>query len=127
MTDSYKREQLWNSVYNLYYYVYFDELMADELIRRWTWFDNIARISIAMSASGSAIAGWALWKQPTFKIVWALIAGLGVIIAILHTALGVSYHLRDRLECRAKVGRLRLEMQRFRARMIIDPEFPITP
>ncbi len=125
MTENYKRDQLWTAVYDLYYYVYFDELISDELIKSWTWFDNAARVGIALSASSSAIAGWALWKQPTFKTVWAVIAGVGVVIAIVHTALGVSHHLRDLFECRSKLLRFRLDLQRFRTRMVIDPEFSI--
>ena len=126
MAEGYKRYQLWVAAYDTYYYVYFDELLCDEFVTWWTRFDDLARVAIAISASSSAIAGWGFWKEPTYKSVWAAIAGFGVLIAIIHTALGVSYRLRDLTNCRNKLLRLRLDLQTFRMRMVIDPEFSTT-
>jgi hypothetical protein len=101
----------------------FRRLLCDTFLTWWTRFDDFSRVAIAVSASTSAIAGWALWKEPTFKTAWAVIAGFGVLVAIIHTALGVTYRLRDLSDCRNKLLRLRLDMQTYRMRMVIDPEF----
>jgi hypothetical protein len=93
--ENYRREQLWNAAYDLYYYVYFDELMSDALAGRWSRVDECAKGLLAVT---SAAASWALWQQSTFKPIWGIVAAVGALIAILHLTLGVTFRLRDFLK-----------------------------
>jgi hypothetical protein len=119
------RDQLWKAVWDTYYYVYFDEMLSDALVRRWTRIDDIVKIATAVTASGSAIAGWTLWNDPDLKYVWALLAGFGALCAIVHTALGVSYRLRDYADSKNRLVRLRIELDTFRISMAVNAEFPV--
>jgi len=118
--DLYKREQLWNAAYETYYYVYFDELLCDTLVSCWSKIDEWTRVALAVT---STIASWALWQQHHWREIWAIIAAIGALIAILHLTLGVTHRLKDLNECKNRLLRLRLEMQTFRMRMKIDPDF----
>ena len=119
------RDQLWKAAWNTYYFAYFDEMLTDALVRRWMRVDDLAKIATSITAAGSAIAGWTLWNQPNLKLVWALLAGFGAICAITHTALGVSYRLKDYTDNKNRLVRLRIELETFRIKMAVDPEFPV--
>jgi hypothetical protein len=125
MDDAYRRDQLWKAAYYTAYDVHFDELLSDALVKRWMLVDDIAKIAMAVSASGSAIAGWTLWSDPAFKPTWAIIAGFGAMAAIIHTTLGVVYRLRDHGETKNRLIRLRIELDTFRIRMAANPEFDV--
>lgn len=43
----------------------------------------------------------------------------------MHTALGVTYRLRDHAECKNRLIRLRIEIETFRMRMAVNSEFPV--
>lgn len=119
------RDQLWNAVYETYYPSHFEEIMAEELLNRWQWVDEITKVIVALTASGSALSGWALWSQPGFRILWAILAGAGAFIAILHLSLGVPRRLNDWGEIRSVFAALRVDLQTFRYRMKIAPQFSI--
>lgn len=119
------RDQVWKAAWNTYYYAYFDEMLADALVRRWMRIDDIVKIATAMTAAGSAIAGWTFWNQPNLKPVWAILAGFGAVCAIAHTALGVSYRLKDYTDSKNRLARLRIELETFRIKMAVDPQFSV--
>lgn len=123
--EAYRRDQLWKAAFDTYFEVYFDETLVDALINRWVKIDDVAKTAIAITASGSAVAGWTLWNNPGLKYIWASLAGFGVICAIAHNALGVTYRLRDYIDIKNRLVRLRIEVDTFRTRMAIDPEFPM--
>jgi hypothetical protein len=121
-TDNYRRDQLWIAAYDTYYYVYFDELVFDTLATRWSRIDEYAKGILAIT---SAATSWALWQQPAWREVWAVVAGVGALIAILHLTLGVTYRLRGLNDCKIRLIRLRHDFQTFRMRMRLKPEFPV--
>jgi hypothetical protein len=120
--DDYRRNRIWDVAYETYYYVYFEELLSDTLVRIWSRLDEFAKGILAVTSVAST---WAIWQQPTWKSAWAIVAGIGALIAILHLTLGVTHRLRDLVAARDKLLRLRLEMQTFRKRMEMQPNFPI--
>jgi hypothetical protein len=77
-SESYRRDRLWEAVFETYYDAYYEEILSGDLIDRWQSFDEFAKIVIALTASGSAVSGWALWTQPGFRAVWAVLAGLAL-------------------------------------------------
>jgi hypothetical protein len=122
MDDSYRRDQLWNAAYETYYYVYFDELLCDTLAGWWSRIDEYTKGVLAIT---SAAASWALWQRPTWNQIWAIVAAVGAVIAIMHLTLGVTHRLRSLNDSKNRLMRLRLEIQTFRMRMRLNPEFPI--
>ncbi len=119
------RDQLWNSSYRTYYASFFEELAADKMINRWQMIDEATRLLVALTASGSALSGWALWSEPKYRAIWAAIAGIGAILAIIHTTLGVPGRLKDWGDVKRTFANLRIQLETFHYRMAIDPQFDV--
>jgi hypothetical protein len=119
------RDELWEVTFRTYYDSYYHEILSGILINRWQKVDEITRVLVAVTASGSAVAGWALWQQNTFKVLWAGIAGVGAFLAITHAALGVPARLKDWGECKRHFAMLRIDFETYRSRMVLDPDFDL--
>jgi prophage DNA circulation protein len=122
VNEDYRHNQLWNAAYDLYYYVYFDELLSDALAGRWSRIDDFVKGVLAVT---SAAASWALWQKTTFKPVWGIVAAVGALIAILHLTFGVAFRVRDFLKSTSRLVRLRMDIQTFRTRMALNPGFAL--
>jgi len=92
------RDELWTATFDTYYDAYYEELLAAALVRRWQRVDAFTKVLVALTASGSAVAGWTLWSQPGFKTSWTFIAGIAALLSILHSTLNVAD--RVKAECR---------------------------
>jgi hypothetical protein len=119
------RDRLWDAAFETYYDSFYEGILADLLIDRWQFLDEAAKCTVALTATGSALAGWALWTEPGFRIVWVIVAGVSAILAILHAALGVAGRVRDWGEVRRYFATLRIDLETLRYRMEFDPEFPL--
>lgn len=123
--EDYQRDQLWRVSFETFYRVYYAESLTNSLINSWQRWDEVAKFVIAITATTSAVSGWALWNLPQFKIVWSIIAGLGAIFAILHTNLKVSDRLKDLIGVTQYLKGLCINLETFRYKMELDPNFPI--
>lgn len=119
------RDELWQKAFETDYDTYYEELLSAATLRRWIWVDTITKILVATTATGSAITGWALWSQPGFRETWLIVAGIAAILSIIHTTLGVAERVRLWENVGGAFFELRVQMEDFRIRMSIDPEFPI--
>lgn len=119
------RDELWNAAYNTYYDAFYEEIAAEKLINKWQMADEISKVIVAITASGSAMSGWALWNEPQFKYIWAIIAGIGAILALLHSTLGVSGRLKNWGDVKRWFATLRIDLETFRYRMSVNPDFAI--
>ncbi len=119
------RDEIWNSTFDTYYESYYGEVVAQRLARRWQLIDQVTKVLIAITASGSAVAGWTLWSEEGFKTLWVIIAGVVALLAIIHSAMSVADRLKDAGDVSHSFAALRIEVETFRYRMRIDPEFPI--
>ena len=119
------RDEIWNSTFDTYYESFYGEVVANRLARRWQLIDQITKVLVAITASGSAVAGWTLWSEEGFKILWVTIAGVAALLAIIHSAMSVADRLNDAGDVNRSFATLRIELETFRSRMRIDPEFPI--
>ena len=124
--DSYERDQIWYTAWKIYYDVYFQEILSEKIVLRWQRFDDISKLLIALTASTSALSGWALWNEPGFKIIWAVLAGFGAILAITHKSLNVSSKLADWGSSRSNFSSLRIDYEKFQNRMKFNPDFSVT-
>lgn len=119
------RNVIWNKSFDTYYESFYYETMADKLVDRWQIIDDITKILVAATASGSVISGWALWQTPDLKIVWIIIAGAGALLSIIHASLGVPSRLKDWEDVKRCFVTLKVALETFRHRMEIDPLFPV--
>jgi hypothetical protein len=117
------RDALWEATFRAYYDVYYSEIVANKLVTRWQIADDITKVLVAVTASTSAVAGWALWEQPEFKIIWTVIAGLGAFLSLTHAALSVTRRLKDWMETGNHFLSLRIELDTLRERMKLDTQF----
>ncbi len=120
-----KRDVIWEKIYDVYYDSYWVELLSDNVIRFWKNTDDITKVFVAITVSSSAVSGWALWNQPGFKYVWAILAGVSAILSIAHAALGVTGKVKDWTEINRQFTSLRLDLESSRDLMEINPDFPI--
>lgn len=119
------RDELWKACFETYYDTYFQEVVADGLINHWQRVDEVTRVLVAITASGSAVSGWALWTRSHFRGVWVLLAGAAALLAIVHAALGISDRLKYQGELKRRFSGLRTELETFRYRMCVDTNFPV--
>lgn len=116
-----RRDLLWNQIYESYYDVYYEEQLVAALLARWKWPNAVTRVLVALTASGSAVAGWALWEQEGFKWAWVSLAGSAAILSIVHNALAVHDSITNHESSHKDLGRVRFEFEKLRIRMIINP------
>ena len=119
------RDIIWERAFDTYYESFFYELVSDRVVNRWQITDDITKVLVALTASGSAISGWILWQDPNLKFVWASLAGFGSVLSIVHASLGVPSRLKDWQEISSSFTSLRIEMETFRHTMEFDPNFDI--
>ena len=120
-----KRDRLWEKSFETYYDCYFEELAAENLVRRWLFLDDITKALVALTASGSAVSGWALWSNEEFKLIWVGLAGLGAFLSILHASLNVQSRVKEWEDLKKLFTSLRINIETFRHNIEIDPQFCI--
>lgn len=119
------RDELWEVAFETHYDAYYEELLEDSLINRWQWVDEVSRVLVALTASTSALSGWALWTEPHFKAVWGITAGVAAVLSIVHTSLGVPGRLKDHGDVKRQFASVRIDVETFRYRMRLDTNFPV--
>lgn len=119
------RDILWEVSYRIFYDSYYEQLLAERLLRKWYWADLWARLLVALTASGSAIAAWAVWGLAGFNLVWAVIAGIAALLSVVHSVLNVSIRLKELSENRASFLLIRTDTEALRRRIRLNPEFPL--
>ncbi len=120
-----ERDQLWNAVWKTYYDSYFQEVLSERLVLRWQRFDEFSKVLIALTASGSAISGWALWNEPAFKCAWAGLAGTSAIFAIAHKSMDVARKLNDWGVSRTQFSAIRIGCEKLIIELRVNPQFDV--
>ena len=104
------RDELWNAIFETYYDALYNEILADKLIARWQIVDEFTKVIVALTASGSAIAGWSLWAQPGYQGLWECLAARAAVLSIVHASLSVAERLKDAGEIRRAFAGLRIDL-----------------
>jgi hypothetical protein len=119
------RDEIWKAIHETYYDCYYEEIAADALVGRWQWVDEITKNVVALTATGSAVAGWTLWTAPGWRLTWTFLAGMAAVLSIVHSTLGVPGRLADWGEIGRSFATLRIDLETCRYQMKVNPHFPI--
>jgi len=106
-------EKYWKVFYDTLYEVWYQELASGALLTRWQRIDTVSSVLVAVTTPGSAIAGWALWNDPGWKFIWAVLAGIASVASILHSAMVVPTRIKEQEEIRALFCELRTDLETF--------------
>jgi hypothetical protein len=90
-----ERLSRWEEAFRYYSLAYYYELLASALTRRWDRCGSGISFVIALTSSGSAISGWAVWHQNVVgSIVWAVLVGVAAVLSIIQSRLNVQSHIK---------------------------------
>jgi len=117
------RDELWQVTFETYYDAFYLELLFETLSSRWQRIDAVNKVLVAITASGSAVSGWALWSQSCPRLVWSIIAGIAAVLAIVNVALDVPRRLEVYGDLQSQFAVIRFALETFRYKMRLDPNF----
>jgi len=120
-----KRDGIWNKVFEIFYDSFYFELLSSKIASKWLFVDEITKILVAITTSGSAIAGWSLWNKEGFQFIWIFLAGTGALLSVLHATLNVSNRVKEWTDMKRKFSSLKIECETNRGIMEMNPEFEI--
>src|SRR5215510_4400075 len=103
---------------------YLHEMVCEALVWRWEAVEISTSISVATTATGSTITGWALWNLPGWKALWAVAAGVASLAAIAHGAMTVPARVKNQEELRRSFSELRVNLETFLHQLAISPPEP---
>jgi len=101
------------------YEAYFQELASGALVNRWEFINIVTAFVVAITASGSAIAGWAFWNESGWKTIWTFIAGTASVISIGHGILAVPGRIKEQEKLRRVFAGLRIDIETFHQRLTV--------
>lgn len=119
------RDQIWKVAYLTWYDSAYNLELASRMVDRLKAIDDITKTLVALTASGSAVAGWQVWKNGGFDAAWALLAGLAAVLSICHGSLSISGRLKEWLETKRDFTSIEVDLKSFRYSMEIDPNFDV--
>lgn len=120
------RDTLWYTIFETYYRTHFEETLSNLVIKRLQIIDFAWRALAAATASGSAVSGWALWQDPSSKIVWAAISGTAALLIIVHAALSVTDLLKQHITYSKGLTPIRHEFENLRDDLNINRDFDVS-
>ena len=112
-------DQVWAGVHETLYHSYYEEFVLEALLERWERASAVSRFVVTVTAPGSAISGWALWNTPGFKYLWAIVAGLGALFAVLEAVLSMNDKIKEHTLLLIEFRSLRTDLQTFKTIMSI--------
>jgi hypothetical protein len=79
------KESLRQSALQTYRDAYQNKIEAGILISRWQMVDEVTKVLAALTASGSAVAGWLIWQETGWKqTTWRVLAATASILSIIY-------------------------------------------
>jgi hypothetical protein len=119
------REALWEASFVTYYDTLFEEMASEGLVTGWSRFDDVTKVLVTLTASGSAISGWALWSRPGYRLFFVLLTGLAGLLSLLSTSLAITGRIKAHVDSNRRFGSLRVDLETFRMKMKLNPDFDL--
>lgn len=85
----------------LMYNAYMQEAISDALLDFWSRFDAISSVLIAVTATGSTVAGWAVWQTQRGVVLWAILSGVASVLSVLSGTLQIPGRVKSQNELSA--------------------------
>jgi hypothetical protein len=82
----------------LMYDSYMQELISEALVDFWSRFEAVSSLLIAVTATGSTVAGWAVWKTGSGIIVWGAFSGIASLLAVISGTLQIPTRIKSQNE-----------------------------
>lgn len=117
------RDILWHDSFITYYDSYFEELLSDRLIENWMRWDFYISTAVALTASGSALAGLTLWEKPEYKALWGIISVTVAVVGLIHNRLNVGELIKGHTKSYKDFESVRSQLEDFRRQLNLDPQF----
>ena len=117
------RDKMWSISFKYFFDCYFEELIADRLLQRWGFVDEWTKWIVVITASSSAVAGWAAWSMSGFDNVWVFLTSIAAISSITHASLTIPERIKRWEGTKKSFVPLRLNFQALREDMSVDPRF----
>ena len=111
------RESIWEISFETLYVATYQELASEWVGSWWQRIDLTAAILVAATASGSAIAGWALWNEAQWRWLWAVFAGAASVASVVHGTLQVPNRVKEQEGYRRSFSHIRLGLETLRQRI----------
>lgn len=109
----------WEPGFQTLYEAYYQERLSEALVARWQWINTVIASLVAVTASGSAIAGLELWNVPGMRYVWFSIAAIASGASIVNGVIGVPTRVKEQEDLRKLFSELRVNLETFRQQLII--------
>jgi hypothetical protein len=119
------RDELWKATWETLYDVSYYEVLFDVVLKRWQTFDFLTRLLVAVTASGSAVAGWALWNDENFKVPWMAVAGVASLMSIIHATLNTPDRVKNYTKLCNAISNVCLDYETFQHELKIYPKFDV--
>lgn len=119
------RDEVWNATWDTFYDSYYHVILFEKLSKRWQTVDFVTKLLVAITTSSSAIAGWSLWNDDDFKIIWIILAGLASFISIVHTILNVNEKVKKYSDLSNKMSLIKHDFESLQNEMKIYPDFNV--
>jgi hypothetical protein len=119
------RDILWEESFDTYYETYFGELWSDHQIKQWMRIDFSMKFLIAITASGSAVAGLTLWSSSGGKIAWIVMSLIAALASIFQGAAQSGSLIKEHTKSNKAFAELRNELEDFRRGLNLDPQFDV--
>ena len=105
---------IWEVSFETLYEATYQELASEWVGNWWQRIDLTAAILVAATASGSAIAGWALWNQGQWRLIWVVVAGAASVASIIHGTLQVPNRVKEQESYRKSFSQVRVGLETLR-------------
>ena len=107
-----ERLSRWEEAFRYYSLAYYYELLSSSLMRRWNRWGGGTSFAVALTSSGSAISGWAVWHHnQAGSIVWAILVGAASVLSIAQSRLSVQSHIKTQRRLRKRFATIRSALQ----------------
>lgn len=119
------RDELWGATWETFYDASYYEILFGSLLKNWQTFDFVTRLLVALTASGSAVAGWALWNDVNYKDYWVFAAGIASLLSIVHATLNTPDKVKNYAQLSNDIASVKLKYETLRQELKIFPEFDV--
>ncbi|MBV9084061.1 MAG: hypothetical protein JOZ62_15400 [Acidobacteriaceae bacterium] len=105
--------RLHKAIFPLVYDSYMQELISEELLNFWSRIDAVSSVLVALTSSGSTVAGLAFWKTGTGGALWIVFSLTATVLAVVSTVLQIPSRIKTQTDLSVAFRDIELQAERF--------------